>query len=64
MNTTTATDHDDDLDFLDTGPMTLKDWQEVISDDLDQAVDDLNENEIEELCRCSRRKIDDIDLPF
>jgi hypothetical protein len=54
---------EDDLDFLDT-PMTVKDWCEVLEDDIDQAVDDLNENEIEELISFLRRKLYDIEVPF
>ena len=53
---TTTYDDDDDFD----SPLTLKDWVEVIADDLESAVEGLNAKEVEQLCRAIRKKLDDI----
>jgi hypothetical protein len=58
-----TTDDDEDLSFLDT-PLTLQDWIGIIGDDIDEAVEGLNSNEVDKLCEFLRSKLDDIELPF
>jgi hypothetical protein len=45
----------DDLDL--DAPLTLIDYIEIISDTLDEAVDNLEQREVEQLCRAIREKI-------
>jgi hypothetical protein len=58
--TETAALDDDDGAFLDE-PLTLKDRIEFICDDLDQAAEALDENEVAQLCRAVRKKLKDIE---
>lgn len=55
---TPAPDNDDHLDdrFFDS-PLTLQDYIEIVTDDLNEAVDALNDLEIEPLCRAIRKKL-------
>jgi hypothetical protein len=48
---------EDDADYA---ALTLTDYIEIVDDALDEAVDKLNEQEIGELCRAVRKKIDRI----
>lgn len=48
------------LDDEEFAANTLADYIEIIDGDLDEAVDKLNKQEIEELCRAVRQKIDRI----
>jgi hypothetical protein len=52
-----ATNNDDD-DF--DSPMTVTDWIEVITDDLEQAAEGLDGREVGQLCRAIQRKIENI----
>ena len=58
MTAEPATSDDDEFD----APLTLLDWVEIVTDDLDQAVDALSDGEIEQLIGAVRRKIDEMAL--
>jgi hypothetical protein len=57
MTTEPATSDDDD-DF--DSPMTMTDWVEIITDDLEQAAEGLDRWDVGQLCRAIQRKIEDI----
>jgi hypothetical protein len=44
--------------------LTLQDWIGFIGDDIDQAVDDLSEDDIDRLCEFLRKKLESIEVPF
>jgi hypothetical protein len=58
MTEPVAPDDGDDLEF--DAPMTVTDWIEVISDDLESAADALSDQGVEQLCRAIRRKLAEI----
>jgi hypothetical protein len=48
-----------DYDDLDT-PLTLTDYIEIISNDLDEAAHNLDQREIDQLCAAIRKKLSEI----
>jgi hypothetical protein len=51
----------DDIPWDDDYEMTLADCIEIIENDLDEAVDQLGDDDLEKLCAAIRKKLDEID---